>query len=430
MGWFKNLKNALSGRRNGLIYADVMSGHSPIYSTFGRDVYASDVVVQAMACVIDEIKKLAPAHVIQTGEDINPAGAGDTLQRVLNLPNHYMNTFDFLGRAMYLYFVKRNSWVVPTYRRDSMGRKTYTGLYPVDPATVTWVEDAAGQLFVQLRFTGESEPWTLPYSDIIHLRREYGADEYMGGAPGGVPDDRGLLTTLEINHQMLQGISKGMKASHAVNGVVKYGSVIGKDQTEQAMKEWEQKLQASQSGIVTMDMKAEYIPIKRDVKLVDAETLKFIDTKILRHFGVPLCILTGDYNKAQYEAFYQKTIEPIIIQLSQEFTRVLFTPTERDSYGHKVMFFTKNLVFMSTDQKISMVEILAPTGAMYENEKRVAFGMRPLPELKGKRFMSLNWIDANQANKYQVGKDGDDNKDGQDDDQAGNQHDGGANNEE
>lgn len=426
MGWLKNVHSHYSGRRPGLVYADVMSGRSPIYSTFGRDVYASDVVTQAMACVTDEIKKLAPAHVIQRGEDIEPAAGGDALQRVLNLPNHYMTTFDFLGRVMYLYFSKRNSWVVPTYRRDSLGRKTYTGLYPVDPATVTWVEDAAGQLFVQLRFTGESEPWTLPYSDIIHLRREYGADEYMGGGPGGVPDDRGLLATLEINHQMLQGISKGMKASHAVNGVVKYGSVIGKDQTEQAMKEWEAKLQASQSGIVTMDMKAEYIPIKRDIKLVDAATLKFIDEKILRHFGVPLCILTGDYTKAQYEAFYQKTIEPIIIQLSQEFTRVLFTPNERDSYGHKVMFFTKNLVFMSTEQKISMVEILAPTGALYENEKRVAFGMRPLPELKGKRFMSLNWIDANQANKYQVGKDGDDNQDGQDDDQAGDQHDGGA----
>lgn len=426
MGLFDKLKSLYAGRRTGMVYADVMSGRSPIYSTFGRDVYASDVVIQAMACVTDEIKKLAPAHVIQSGEDIEPAPGGDTLQRVLNLPNHYMTMFDCLGRIMYLYFSKRNSWVVPTYRRDGTGRKTYTGLYPVDPATVTWVEDAAGKLFVQLRFTGESEPWTLPYSDIIHLRREYGADEYMGGGPGGVPDDRGLLATLEINHQMLQGISKGMKASQAVNGVVKYGSVIGKDQTEAAMKEWEAKLQNSQSGIVAMDMKAEYIPVKRDIKLVDADTLKFIDEKILRHFGVPLCILTGDYTKEQYEAFYQKTIEPIIIQLSQEFTRVLFTPTERDSYGHKVMFFTKNLIFMSTDQKISMVEILAPTGALYENEKRVAFGMRPLPELRGKRYMSLNWIDANQANQYQVGKDADNKQDSQDNDQADDKHDGGA----
>jgi hypothetical protein len=40
---------------------------------------------------------------------------------------------------------------------------------------------------------------------------------------------------------------------------------------------------------------------------------------------------------------------------------------------------------------------------LFENEKRVAFGLRPLPELEGKRYMSLNWIDANNAAQYQVG---------------------------
>jgi hypothetical protein len=43
---------------------------------------------------------------------------------------------------------------------------------------------------------------------------------------------------------------------------------------------------------------------------------------------------------------------------------------------------------------------------MFENEKRVTFGLRPLPELVGKRYMSLNWIDATKANEYQVGNTG------------------------
>ena len=50
-----------------------------------------------------------------------------------------------------------------------------------------------------------------------------------------------------------------------------------------------------------------------------------------------------------------------------------------------------------------MVNLLAPTGAILENEKRTIFGMIPLPELAGKRYMSLNWIDANDAKQYQVG---------------------------
>ena len=59
---------------------------------------------------------------------------------------------------------------------------------------------------------------------------------------------------------------------------------------------------------------------------------------------------------------------------------------------------------MSVDQTLEMVNTLAPTGCLFENEKRVALGLRPLPELVGKRYMSLNWIDADMAGQYQVGK--------------------------
>lgn len=415
MGWLKNLRGHFATKRTGLAYADVMSGRTPIYSSFGRDIYASDVVVQALACIIDEIRKLAPAHVIQQGMDIIPVGAGDDRQRVLNNPNHYMNTSDFLARIMYLRFSKYNGWAVPTYRVDDKGRRTYTGIYPVDPQRVELVEDETGRLFVKLYFAVEPEPWVLPYSDIIHLRRDYGADEYMGGGPGGIGDERGLRDTLEINHQMLQGISRTMKTSQAINGVVKYGSILSKEETENAVKEWEGKLQNGQSGIVVMDLQSTYTHVPRDLKLVDAATLKFIDEKILRNFGVPLCILTGDYTKAQYEAFYQKTIEPLIIQLSQEFTRVMCP--EADGRGHKIQFFAKELIFMSTEQKINMINLLAPTGAMFENEKRVAFGLHPLAALAGKRYQSLNWVEAEKAAEYQLG-------------QGNEKHDGGANNEE
>ena len=59
---------------------------------------------------------------------------------------------------------------------------------------------------------------------------------------------------------------------------------------------------------------------------------------------------------------------------------------------------------MTVSQTLEMINMLSPTGGMFENEKRVALGLRPLPELEGKRYMSLNWIDANNADQYQVGK--------------------------
>ena len=44
--------------------------------------------------------------------------------------------------------------------------------------------------------------------------------------------------------------------------------------------------------------------------------------------------------------------------------------------------------------------------------------MMPLPELSGKRYMSLNWIDAENATQYQVGKSAEDDKQDDNEDQV------------
>ena len=71
---------------------------------------------------------------------------------------------------------------------------------------------------------------------------------------------------------------------------------MGKQQLR--LLNWKRKLKNSESGFLPLDLKSEFIPLDREVKLVDEATLKFVDEKILRHFGVPLPILTGDYKRA------------------------------------------------------------------------------------------------------------------------------------
>ena len=194
-----------------------------------------------------------------------------------------------------------------------------------------------------------------------------------------------------------------MNASYSINGIVKFNTMLDDGRTEQALAEFERKVQNSESGFLPLDLKAEFTPVDKKVALVDQNTLKFIDEKILRNWGVPLSILTGDYTKEQYEAFYQKALEPLITAYKQAFTKKMLTTRER-SFGNRIEFYTKDLIFMSISQKIEMIKMLSPTGALFENEKRAILGLMPLPELEGKRYMSLNWIDANDASQYQVGK--------------------------
>ena len=224
----------------------------------------------------------------------------------------------------------------------------------------------------------------------------------MGGNEVGQPDNTAILKTLQMNDDLLKGIAKAMKASYAVNGIVKYNTLLDGGSTEKALAELEQKLVNNESGFLPLDLKADFTPLEHKSELVDEATLKFIDEKILRNWGVSLPILTGDYTKEQYEAFYQKALEPLINALSQAFTKKMFTSRER-AFGNRIEFYPERLIFMTTGQKIEMINLLSPTGALFENEKRTILGLMPLPELEGKRYMSLNWIDANNADAYQVG---------------------------
>ena len=404
MGWLSNLFKKHTENPTQNTYAEVMSGYAPIFSQFGQDIYASDVVQQAISCIVSEIKKLKPEHIKENGSDVVPVNS--SIQRVLNNPNPLMTSSEFLEKVTWLLFLNYNAFIIPIYRvwtgEDGTEKRQYEALYPIQPSQVDFIEDASNRLYVKFRFNNGQE-YTLRYSDIIHIKYRYSVNQYMGGNESGQPDNEALIKTLSLNHKLLEGVAQAMNSSFAVNGVVKFNTMLEGDKVEKALRELETKLKNSESGFLPLDLKYDYIPIKREIQLVDDNTLKFIDEKILRHFGVSLPILTGDFTKAQYEAFYQKTLEPLIISFSQAFTKTLLTSGEL-SHHNKIMFYAKDLIFMSVDQKISMLKELAPTGGLFENEKRVMFGLRPLAELAGKRYVSLNWIDANSANEYQTGK--------------------------
>jgi HK97 family phage portal protein len=402
MGWLDKLFRRPPKERK---FAPTLDGFLPIFSQFGTNIYASDVVQQALKCIVDEMKKLNPTHIRYRGND--PAPVRGNVQDILDNPNRIMTTSEMLEKTVWLLLMNYNAFIVPTYytwvdEKTGAERRYYDGLYPINPTQVDFIEDASGRLFVHFMFWNGYDT-TIAYDDIIHIKYNYSINQYMGGNEFGQPDHRALLDTLELNNTLLQGIAKAMKSSYAVNGVVKYNTLMDDGRTEAALKELENKLRNSESGFLPLDLKAEFTPLPHTAALVDEPTLKFIDEKILRNWGVPLAILTGDYTKEQYEAFYQKTLEPLIVAISQAFTKKMFTDRER-AFGNRIELYPKELIFMTVAQTLEMINMLSPTGGLFENEKRVALGLRPLPELEGKRYMSLNWIDANNADQYQVGK--------------------------
>lgn len=381
-------------------YAKMLNGYTPIFSQFGQDIYASDVVQQAIACLVTELTKANPFHIKQSGSDLVPVENSE-IQKLLDQPNERMTQTDFFEKVYWQLFLNYNSFIIPTYYKDIKGNKHYTGLYPIQPTNVTFLQDPEGKLGIEFTFRNGYKTM-LAYSDVIHIRYRYSINEFMGGNEFGQPDNRALLKTLELNNTLLQGVAKALKSSFSINGVIKYNTLMDDGKMENNIKEIEKRLANNESGFLPLDIKGEYIPLQNKIQLVDATTLKFIDEKILRNIGVSLPILTGDYTKPQYEAFYQKSLEPILKRTGESFTMTMFTNREK-GFKNKVMMYPHELIFMNTSQKIELFDVLVDSASCYKNELRTAFGMRPLPELAGQIAMSSNKANA-ENNK--IKKDG------------------------
>lgn len=381
----------------GFTYALTQNGGVPFYSDFGNDVYASDLVVQSIRCKANEFKKLKPRHIInRDGRQTNKTDS--SIARCLRRPNEYMSTADMLEKITILLELNKNVFIYPQYYISQGMEKIYTGIYPLKPSAATYLVDKSNRYYIQLEFANGYSV-TLPASDVIHWRKDYGVDDYFGGGMLGGNDNRGLLRALREYDKLCQSIAKALEVSCKINGIVKYNSYLADEKTEAARQEFEQHLANNESGILFTDLKAEYTSIPRDVKLVDAETLKFFHDIILRANGTSLPILNGDYTKSQKEAYYEHALEGDITSLGQAFSRCIFTDREA-AYGNEIVFYPNKIVFMSMENKIAFAQIAAPGGFLLKDEFRELFGYEPLPDGQGQVIAQgyNNLLDENNNN--------------------------------
>lgn len=180
IGIFNFLKGAKKTIQN-MKYAKMMNGYTPVFSQFGNDVYASDIVQNAISIICNDMSKLLPKHIRIDPKTGMQTVENDELNRLLKFgPNPLMTTSDFISKIVFHYEYNKNAWIYPTYNKIPLGngkyKRYYTGLWPLNPTSVEFLEDTSGKLFVKFYFA-DGEPYVLPYDDVIHWRKDYSLND-------------------------------------------------------------------------------------------------------------------------------------------------------------------------------------------------------------------------------------------------------------
>lgn len=367
---------------------------------FGDKITNSDVVLVCIDRIASQCAKLK-ARCIKKDED------GIATERKSNLsfllkskPNDFMTPYQFIYKIVSLLLLNDNAFVYPLYDKDTLDIKA---LYPLNPILVEPIVDESESYYLKFYFEN-GESYILPKENVIHLRRFYSSSDIFGGN-GSSSTHEALLKTLGINDALLQGVEKAVFSSFQIKGILKLNGLLKEEDKNRAVEAFNRALEPSgenKSSIIPMDLKSEYTPISVDPKVVDQETLDFVQSKILDYFGVSKEVFANSYNEEQFNSFYEATIEPLAIQLSEAFSIGLLTDNELKN-GNEIVFYSERLQYASWQTKVSAIEKLMGLGLMSINESRALLGLEPI-EGGNTRLQSLNYVDSDKANKYQIGE--------------------------
>ena len=110
------LLDSLFGKSTGnnLSYALLPDSIQPIFSQYGRNIYASDIVQNCIDCIATECSKLQPKHIRRDSTGRLVSLQGDSINRLFRFaPNPIMNTREFIEKVIWNYELNYNAFIYP-----------------------------------------------------------------------------------------------------------------------------------------------------------------------------------------------------------------------------------------------------------------------------------------------------------------------------
>lgn len=356
-------------------------------------IYDDATVRTCIDAIAKNVAKLKISHNRRKGDAV--VQVDNRLNYLLGTrPNEFMSAYDFIYKIVSQCYCHNNSF---TYiKRDQLGN--IIGFYPLDYGAVSLVE-YDGEMYCKFAFM-QAGFVTVPYTSIIHIRKHFNTHDIFGDSNKEIlGENLSLLTTLK------QGLKKAVKEGSRIKGLLKFTGILRPEDQQAQLDLFTSNIKSTSngSGIGSTDAKADFIELKSQNTTADNNQMNLVRDDVYRYFGISEKIITANYTESEWNAFFESVIEPLAIQMSQEFTSKVFSEKER-GYGNEITFTMNRLEYVSLDSKVNLVQVLQQTGVMTINELREIFGFSALPD-GGKRLVSLNYVNSEKQDKYQVNED-------------------------
>lgn len=356
------------------------------YVRFSGHLLDIDTIVACIDALARNLAKMELSAIRKDKDNISITDRTSDVAKVLKRPNKYQTQYDFIYKVAALYFATNNAYIWPEY--DESGN--LINLWPINCVSAKLYEKDGIEL---LRFQLHHNHWfTVPYSQIIHLRNHYMKDDIYGDS------NHAFSSIAELMDAQQQGIKGGIKNSALIRGLLKAAQVMKEEDINAARDRFIKDNFAVENngGVLFVDGKFDYTNIESKPYVVDADTMKFTQEKAYSYFGVNEDFLQNKFDSAGYESVYEGRLEPWAIYLTQALTDGIFT-TRMQSFGNQIVANMARLKYQSLSSITNMISTTRELGLFTRDEYREMLGYEPLgPDRGGDEIMvAVNNYDSN-----------------------------------
>ena len=353
-------------------YKLITESGSGFFSYDGK-LYKSDIVRSCIRPKAQAIGKILGKHIRddpKSGIKVNPE---PYIRFLLEEPNPFM-TGQVLQEKLTVQLMLNNNAFAYIQRDEN---EFPIAIYPINSSNVYLLQDDKYNLYLRF-FTKNGRNYTFKYSDVIHLRRDFCNDDIFGDNPAPA-----LTQLMEVVGTTDQSIVNAIKNSSVIRWLLKFHVAMKPEDLKKQTKIFvddflkiEDGSDGNSTGAAATDSKfdaqqvdpKDYVP---NAQLVDRTT-----QRIYSFFNTNQKIVQSSYNEDEWISYYEAECEPVITQLSGEYTRKLFTRRERGC-GNKIVFESSNLTFASMSTKLGLVQFV-DRGILNPNEIREILNLAPI----------------------------------------------------
>lgn len=339
------------------------------YYAWGGKLYHSDIVRSCVRPKSRAIGKLVAKHIRNNATEGFKVNPEVYIRFLLEDPNPYMSGQMLQEKLATQLELNNNAFAY--IHRDDNGYPIE--IYPIQALNAEAIYDRSGLLYLKFVMRN-GKMVTFPYSDIIHLRQDYNTNDIFGESPAAA-----LTPLMEIVNTTDQGIVKAIKNSNVVRWLLKYTQSLRPEDIKKNTEEFVKNYLSTESttvGAAATDAKADAIQVNPHDFVPNAVQMDKTTQRIYSFFNINEKIIQSKYTEDEWNAYFESVIEPLSMQLSNEYTRKLFTRRER-GFGNKIIFEASSLQYAAMKTKLNLLQMV-DRGAMTPNEWREVLNLGPI----------------------------------------------------